>query len=277
MSDLPRDNVRVFRIVAGAWLVGWFWKAWFFAGYYFGEIWDHPFRYAGLPRVLVHPALAAIAWAAPVLVLGALAYPRAWTLRAAAGLMTLAAFVACLHFETFSDATFVTSFWVGLWLVWFTANMRRTDTALYLHARALAQCILALVFLGGAVGKLTSEYTSGEAFYQLYFVQKDGWPYSWLRDALTADGLRSLATWFSRIVIVGELTLALSPLYPYRVTAIGGSVVMVGMVVISTWNLFSVMACLIGLLLALLAVGDRSQGVGGATSSAGGITPSRGL
>ncbi len=254
MSAVSPANVRVFRIVAATWLVGWFWKAWFFAGYYFGEIWAHPFRYAGLPRVLVHPALAAIAWAAPVMVVGALAYPRAWTMRASAGLMTVAAFVACLHFETFSDATFVTSFWVGLWLVWFTANIRRTDASLYLHARALAQCILALVFLGGAVGKLTSEYTSGEAFYQLYFVQKDSWPYPSLRDALSADALRALATWFSRLVIAGELALALCPLYPYRLTAIGGTAVMAGMVVISTWNLLSVMACLIGLLLALLSI-----------------------
>jgi hypothetical protein len=278
MSELPRANVRVFRIVAAAWLVGWFWKAWFFAGYYFGEIWAHPFRYAGLPRVLVHPALAAIAWAAPVLVLGALAYPRAWMVRAAAVLMTLAAFAACLHFETFSDATFVTSFWVGLWLVWFTANASRTDAALYLHARALAQCILALVFLGGAVGKLTSEYTSGEAFYQLYFVQKDSWPYPWLRDALSADALRTLATWFSRVVIAGEIALALSPLYPYRIAAIGGSIAIAGIVVISTWNLLSVMACLIGLLLALVFVdGERDHGAGDGMSSAGGMTPSRGL
>lgn len=257
MNDLPRMNVRVFRIVASAWLVGWFWKAWFFVGYYFSEIWAHPFRYDGLPQVLVHPALAAIAWASPLLVIVALVYPRGWTLRAAAGLMAGAALIACLHFETFSDATFVTSFWVALWLVWFAANARRTDTALYLHARALAQCTLALVFLGGALGKLTPEYTGGEAFYQLYFVQKDGWPYPWLRDAVSADALRVIATWFSRAVISVELVIAMCPLLPYRLTTIGGTVVMAGMVVISTWNLLSVMACLIGLMLALLLVEDH--------------------
>jgi hypothetical protein len=257
VTELPRANVRVFRIVAGAWLVGWLWKAWFFAGYYFSEVWTHPLRYDGLPRVLVHPALAAVAWAAPLLVIGALAYPRAWTLRVASGLMAGAALAACLHFETFSDATFVTSWWVALWLVWFTANASRTDVALYLHARALAQCTLALVFLGGAIGKLTPEYTSGEAFYQLYFLQKDSWPYPWLRGALSPDALRALATWFSRVVIAVELAIAVCPLLPYRLTAIAGTVVMIGMVVISTWNLLSVMACLIGLLLALLEVDDR--------------------
>lgn len=272
MTELPPPNVRMFRIVAGAWLVGWFWKAWFFAGYYFSEIWAHPFRYAGLPRVLVHPATAACAWAAPALAALAIAVPRAWLVRSAAALMTAAALVACLHFETFSDATFVTSFWVGLWLVWFTANIGRTDPALYLHARTLAQCTLALVFLGGAVGKLTPEYTSGDAFYHLYFVQKPSWPYSWLRQVLSPDALHTLAAWFSRVVIAGELALALAPLWPYRAVAIAGTAVMAAMVVISTLNLLSVMACLIGLLLALLPrQGD------GSVSSGGGITPSAGL
>lgn len=257
MSSLPAANVRVFRIVAAAWLVGWFWKAWFFVGYYYDEIWAYRIHYAGLPRVLVHPAVAAVTWAAPVLVIGALLAPRAWTMRAAAMLMALAAFVACLHFEMFSDATFVTSFWVALWLVWFTANAARTDAALYLHARVLAQCVLALVFLGGFVGKLTGAYTTGEAFYHLYFVQKTTWPYPWLRDLLSPDTLRVLATWFSRAVIAGELLLALSPLAPFRIAAIGGIVVMTGMVVISTWYLLSVMAALIGLLLALLLVRDQ--------------------
>jgi hypothetical protein len=246
-------NTRVFRIVATAWLVGWFWKAWFFAGYYFGEVWAHPLHYSGLPRVLVHPALACIAWVSPLLVIVAIVKPR--FMRPASWLMAAAALVACIHFETFSDATFVTSFWVALWLTWFTANAERTDASFYLHARVLAQCTLAVIFLGGAVGKLTGEYWNGEAFYQLYFVQKPGWPYAWLRETYAADTLRVIATWFSRGVIVAEVALALSPLAPYRVVAIVGICAMVGMVLLSTFYLLSVMACLIGLLLALLLIG----------------------
>ncbi len=254
MSELPRVNVRVFRIVASAWLLGWFWKAWFFVGYYFGEIWAHPLRYGELPRVLVHPIVASITWASPLLVVIAVVYPRAWTQRAATWLMVAASLVACVHLETFSDATFVTSFWVALWLLWFAANAHRTDAALYVHARVLAQCTVGLVFLGGVVGKLTAEYWSGDAFYQLYFMQKAGWPYSWLRESVAPDTLHALATWFSRSVIVAELALALGPLAPYRVVAIGGTIAMIGMVLISTFYLLSVMACLIGLLIALLFV-----------------------
>jgi hypothetical protein len=254
VTELPPVNARVFRIVASAWLLGWFWKAWFFVGYYFGEIWAHPLRYGALPRVLVHPIVASITWASPLLVLVAIVYPRAWLPRAASWLMAAASFVACLHIETFSDATFVTSFWVALWLVWFAANARRTDAAFYMHARVLAQCTVGLVFLAGAAGKLTMEYWSGDAFYQLYFIQKSGWPYSWLRESVAPDTLHVLAAWFSRSVIVVELALALNPLAPFRVAAIGGTLLLIGMVLISTLYLFSVMACLIGMLIALLFV-----------------------
>ena len=74
---------------------------------------------------------------------------------------------------------------------------------------------------------------------------------------MSADTLRAIATWFSRGVIGVELLVAGGALLaPYRVVAIGGTVVMTGMVMISTWNLLSVMACLIGLLLALVRVDD---------------------
>lgn len=251
MSALPATNVRMFRIVAAAWLVGWFWKAWDYAGYYLDEVWSYPLHYAGLPRVLVHPALATVAWLAPVLVVGAIVVPRGWTLRAAAILMTLAAFIGCIHIETCADATFVTSFWVGVWLVWFTANAKRDDASLYMHARVLAQLTIGLVFAGGVIGKLTGAYASGEALFHLYFVQKPNWPYSALRESLDPQTLYVVAKWFSRVTIVIELVLAAMPLLPFRIAAIGAIVVMVGMVVVSTWYLLSVMACLIGLLVAL--------------------------
>jgi hypothetical protein len=119
-----------------------------------------------------------------------------------------------------------------------------------------------------SAARSTPEYTGGEALYHLYFVQKTSWPYPWLRDALSPEALRTLATWFSRGVIATELALALAPLWPFRVVAIGGTAVMLGMVAVSTLNLLSVMACLIGLLLAQRA---------GSVSSGGGITPSAGL
>jgi hypothetical protein len=252
-------TVRVFRIVVSAWLVGWFWKAGYFAPYLFAEIWTYPLAYDGLPGVLVHPAPVSIVWLAPSLALVALAMPRVWAMRATAWLFTACALGACMHLETFWDATYVTSFWSALWLVWFTANASRTDAAFRLHARVLAQCVIGLVFLGGAVGKLTGAYVVGDAVYQLYFLQKSNWPYPWLRETLSPEALHSLAVWFSRGVIVVELALAASPLVPSRIAATGGIVLMLAIVAVSTLYLMSVMACLLGLCAAVLVLSGSDE------------------
>ncbi len=249
----PRRNVLVFRVVAAMWLVGWYWKAWYIGEYFLSEIWSYRVHYAGLPSVLVHPAVVTVAWLAPALAALAIVMPRRWTMRAASMVITASAFIGCLHFETFYDATFVTSFWAGLWLSWFAANIERTDAAFLLHARVLAQCTVGLVFLGGAVGKLTGAYlTNGDALFHLYLQQKPNWPYPWLRDTLSPTTLHTLALWFSRGTVGIELLLSLCPLMPSRIAAIGAIFVITAMVVVSTFFLMSVMACLLGLLVAVL-------------------------
>lgn len=251
--NVSRRNLRVFRVVAALWLVGWYWKAWYIGEYYLSEIWSYRVRYAGLPSVLVHPAVITVAWLAPAVAVIAIVWPRRWAVRTAAIVMTLSALIGCLHFESFYDATFVTSLWAGLWLTWFAANIERADAPFYVHARVLAQCIVGLVFLGGAVGKLTGAYlTTGDALFHLYFEQKVNWPYSWLRTHYEPATLRVLALWFSRGTVAVELLLSLCPLVPSRIAAIGGICVMVAMVGVSTLYLMSVMACLIGLLVAVL-------------------------
>jgi hypothetical protein len=250
----------VFRVVAGAWLVGWFWKAPYYASYYLSEIWTHRIHYAGLPNVLEYPAVISIAWLAPAIVGGvALAMPRPWITRATAVVMTLCAFIGCVHVETCNDATFVTSFWTGAWLVWFTANAEHGGATFAAHARRLARCIVALVFLGGVVGKLTGAYVHGDAFYHLYFVQKASWPYTSLREAFSLPTLAAAARWFSRVTIVIELAMVASPLFPERRAVIGGVIVMITFVLVSTLYLVSVMACLIGLLVAVRLLGHVSQ------------------
>lgn len=250
-------NVLVFRIVAVAWLVGWFWKAPTYAGYYLSEIWTYRIHYAGLPGVLVHPAVVTVAWLAPFAALGAVLVPRPRVVRAAAIGMTICAFVGCIHFETCNDATFVTSFWAGLWLVWFTANGGRDDAAFTRHASRLARSIVALMFLGGALGKLTGAYVHGDAFYHLYFIQKDSWPYTALRAALSPTALHGLAVWFSRAALAVELGLVALPIAPWRIATRVAIAAIALFVLVSTLYLVSVMACLIGLLLAVLQL-ERS-------------------
>jgi len=106
------------------------------------------------------------------------------------------------------------------------------------------------MFLGGAVGKLTPEYWNGEAFFHIYFLQKNAFIYPWLRENCDVDTLRVMAAMFSRAVIIGEITVAVLVLFFSRLTLHLSIVVMVCVVVISTWYLFSVMESLIGIALA---------------------------
>jgi hypothetical protein len=248
---------RVFRVVAAAWLLGWYWKSGFYAGYLLGETFAWPLAHEGFPSALQHPAVSAVAWLAPLATVPALLRPARWG-RPAAAVMTGSALIAVVHLETFTDATFLTSLLVGLWLLWFTHRGTRGDADAHVHAIALAQLTVAALFLAPALGKLTGDYTGGEAFYQLYFLD-DRWPYGWLRGQVSEDRLRIAATWFSRAAIVGELAIATLPLWPTRWAVAGGVAFMVGMIAVSTLYLLSVLAAPIGLLLAagLLARSGR--------------------
>jgi hypothetical protein len=106
------------------------------------------------------------------------------------------------------------------------------------------------MFLGAAVGKLTPEHRSGEAFYELYFRWNESFPYTWLRANVPTETVRHLASWFSAFAISAELVLAMAPLLPIRFVLAGASVTMLSMMLAWTFHLASVLSCLFGLLLA---------------------------
>ena len=243
---------RAFRLAGTLWLAGWFWKAGFFAEYFRDEALAYPVTYAGLPPWLEHPAVAVAAWLCPALAAIAVAWPRRALARAAAILMAVASFVACVHLETCSDATFLTSFWAALWLVWLAHNGHRTDASFTRHARLLARSVVALMFLGAFAGKLTPEYTSGEAFHNLYFLTRDEWPYPALRASLEPERLREVATWSSRGAIAIEGLTATIPLWPHRPAVLFAIAVMLAMIGVTTFYLVSVLACLAGVCAAAL-------------------------
>ncbi len=261
MTPVPARVVLAFRVVAGLWLLGWFWKASYYGPALLRDSFAIRLDVAGFPAALQHPAVIAAAWLAPALAVPALIWPRAWLLRTAAGLFVACALVACVHLETFTDATFVTSFWVALWLLWLVM-VAPDDDAGVLQARTLAQCVLGMIFLGGAIGKLTPEYVGGDAFLHLYFLDQEQFPYPQLRDALSADQLATLARVWSRAVIVGELWLAASPLLPFRVVVIGGCAFLALMLLGSSLYLVSVLVCLIGLLAGAALLSSTHAGAG---------------
>jgi hypothetical protein len=268
-------NARVFRVVLAFWLFGWFCNSPGFLTNFIDAL-RFPIAYDAFPGVLRSPALALSVYLAPVLAIPALAVRSRFLARATSALLAALALVACLHLETCNDATFVTSFWSSLFLAWLAFNGERTDPAALLHGRALAQSIVGLMFLGAAVGKLTPEYPSGEAFYGLYFRDNDAFPYTWMKQNLDPDTVRGVAMWFSRFAISAELVLAAAPLLPTRFVLAGAALTMLSMMLAWTFHLASVVSCLFGLLVAayMLRDDEASAGGGGAmTNEDGSVSP----
>lgn len=242
-------NARIFRVVLGFWLFGWFVNAEGFLTNFIDAL-RFPIDYDFFPAALRHPGAVLAVYLAPALGLIAFLRPSTALARATCPFLAGLALFACIHLETCNDATFVTSFWSALWLAWLAWNGGRSDAQFALQARALAQSVVGLMFLGAAVGKLTPEYQSGEAFFGLYFRDNESFPYSWMKQNIAAPEVRSLATWFSRFAISAELVLAASPLLSARFVLAGASVTMLAMMLAWTFHLASVLSCLFGLALA---------------------------
>ncbi|MGI9474823.1 MAG: hypothetical protein ACR2NZ_25050 [Rubripirellula sp.] len=157
--------------------------------------------------------------------------------------------VTCVHQGSYNDMTFVTAWWTSLWSVWFVHRMADEDQQLVMNRAAfLSRLILSVVLLGGAVGKWTPEYWSGEVFYDIYFVDRDYWVFNFLRDRFDAETLREIAKWYSRQVIVVETVAGLGLwALPARMAAIVGVILLTSIIVLSNYYLVSVLACLIGL------------------------------
>jgi hypothetical protein len=234
------------RIATAGWLIGWYWKVVVNVAH-LREALAWPVDVPWLPAVFRAPSIAALAYAMPIGGAAALWLGGRAARLAGAGVLAAAAAIGCVHVELFNDATYVTSFWTALWIAWLAAA---PDDELTSHGPRLARCVVAFVFLGGVIGKLTTSYTSGEVFYHLYFEQKDSWPYSALRAAVSDETLHTIARWFSRVVIAGELTLVLGPIAPHRLYVWTACTAIGFMVLSSTFYLFSVLAALAAILVA---------------------------
>ena len=182
-----------------------------------------------------------------ILVAGFVPYTRVrqiacWTLLANASVM-------CVHQGSYNDVTFMTTWWTALWTVWFVHHLQDIDAdAVLRRAALLSRAIVALILLGGAAGKWTAEYWSGEVFYDIYFVDRKFWLFSWLRSTFEEASLRELATGYSRMVILIETICGLGLwLLPPRVAAVVGIVVLASITLFSNISLISVLACLIAL------------------------------
>lgn len=162
--------------------------------------------------------------------------------------LTASLFGLCIHQQSYNDMTFLTAFWASVWLGWFCSRIG-VDPASRLLPKAafLAQLILSAIFLGGAVGKMTPGYWSGQVMYELYFANRDYWFFHMIRRLTGPEGLGTFATVYSRMVIVVEASCGLLWLLPPRVAATLAIIVLVGIALFSNPYLFSVLSALLGL------------------------------
>jgi len=157
--------------------------------------------------------------------------------------------VLCLHQASYNDMTFVTAWWCCLWALWLAHRLDAENRELLMRRAAfLSRLIISVILLGGAAGKWTPEYWSGEVLYDIYFVDRDFWLFNYLRDTYEAETLRDIAKWYSRQVVLVE-TISGIGLWalPARWAALTGVLLLSGIVILSNKHLLSVMACLIGM------------------------------
>ena len=200
-------NYRVIQYAMLFWLLGWFIKISFFADYLAVYIFAIPIRHDLFPTFFVNPYVAVFFYYLPTLAFPAILLPTRNRLIFSNLIFLGCSLVLMNHIDTYNDATFVTSFWVSLWLLWFSINSDRKDDAVHFHAKILAQCIIGMIFLGGFVGKLTPQYFSGEAFYNIFFHKDAYWPHSWLRTHYSVDQIKIYSQYFSWSVMVMEFLL----------------------------------------------------------------------
>ena len=254
-------NQRVVGIVLLFWLVGWFVRTKYFLTYLFGHILRYPVRFDFFPDLFLSGELSVLLYFLPLLAVPALIRPSRTSYIVASALVTVTSALSAWHIDTYNDATNVTCFWVGGWLLLASVNINREDETFQWQACFLAQLIVAMVFLGGAAGKMTAAYTDGEAWRQMFLSHERFWLSGWIHRVFGDSRLGEISVIMSRLMIGAEWTMAAIPLLPYRWGAGIAITLMVFMMpVTNTILIFSVLGCMIGMLIGgwMLCPGPRT-------------------
>jgi hypothetical protein len=157
--------------------------------------------------------------------------------------------VLCLHQGSYNDMTFLTAWWTSLWNLWFVWRIEDDDQEVLMRRAALlGRVIISMIFLGGAVGKWTTEFWSGEVFWDIYFRGCDFWFFNLFRDRLAEDSLRNVAMWYSRIVVAVETIAGFGLwLLPAKWAAGVAVCLLMSIAIFSNFYLISVVFSLVGL------------------------------
>lgn len=243
------DQLSIGRVVLAALLVSLLWKLPFFlfaARVYLAHPLHDPFFPAWLQA---WPVSAGCYLAATGGSLAALFLRGRQPLRALLLLVTVSLAVLVLHQHSYNDVTFYTCAWSSLWCLWWFGRRGDDPDQLVERGALLAHLILSMILLGGAVGKMTPGYWSGEVLYNIYFSGRDYWLFNLLRGSFDEPALRVIACGYSRFVIITELLCGGLWLLPRRIASTAAIAVLLGIALASNTWLFSVLTCLLGLAL----------------------------
>ena len=239
----------VYRIVQVHLVLAIVWKWEFFHGTWKVYRWI-PVQTDFFPAVLQSDRTLIVSLAVTVVasILGALFRHRVVRLVAGTGSL-IGLTTLCLHLGSYNDATFTTAWWTSLWSLWFVSRISRDDERELLRKGAfLSRCIVSLMLLGGAAGKWTPEYWSGEVLHEIYFVDRDFWTFNLLRNRYDPETLRKIATHYSQLVTVTETALGLGLwLLPARTSAVVAIAFLIVIALLNNFLLLSVLLSLIGL------------------------------
>ena len=251
----PEDKfVRVYKFVLAGLLIGWFIKLpAFFWKYFNVVIFDYPIHYEFFPTMFDAPFTARMFYLLPILtVVGFTLKFEKWHLtvyKVIAGIFLISSIVMMLHLASYNDATFVTSFWVSLWLLWFCFH--RGDDE-HKHAINLALILVSVTFLGGFIGKCTGDWWNGEAFFGIMQSFFTHYPFEWIKNNFTFEQLSLISKYMSWCIIFIEFALATSFLWPRKHTLRFVPLIILGIVFFRTWKILSVVSSLAALLWACL-------------------------
>jgi hypothetical protein len=174
---------------------------------------------------------------------------RRYQLVACSLAVLLSAMTLNIHQASYNDVTFLCCSWSAVWCLWMAVNIDEAQFSLLPRAVWLSHVIISLIFLGGAIGKMTGGYWSGQILYEIYFQDSSYWIYSWVRDSFSREEILSIAMWHSRGVAIAELACGFLWLLPAKLASWVAIVMLSGIALTNNILLFSVVTPLIGLAL----------------------------
>lgn len=248
---INRTAYRVFLISVTFLVSGWYIKISFFKDYLFESIVRYPILHQFFPDFFKSPLTAQAAYCAPAVFLFLIFQKRKICLVGYMLIVLASSLILMWHNDMYNDATFVSVFWSGLWLLWLSWNIDSPNEKLSVHAAILVQGILGMIFFAGFMGKMTPGYFNGEAIYYMFFIDREYWPFSMFLQS-SQEQKQLIAQVVSWIIMGVEGFIALGPLVPFRLYAAVVPILLLGFIIMNTWMILSVVAPLIGILVAAL-------------------------